>query len=64
MAKYLGIIIGTISVIFGIMLLNKWADSFYIFVRGTFPFLMILCGGIAIFAGASELIDTIKLGRK
>jgi len=60
MGKFLGIVIGGISVFFGLLLLIAWWYEFLFILRGLVPAAIIFGGSIALFAGISELKDTFK----
>lgn len=58
--KTLSIIIGGLVAFVGLVLLIAWWYEFLFILRGAVPALLILGGGIALFAGFSELKDTLK----
>ncbi|MGB2706056.1 MAG: hypothetical protein WBC74_04300 [Candidatus Omnitrophota bacterium] len=60
MGKTLSIIIGGLVAFVGLVLLIAWWYEFLFILRGAVPALLILGGGIALFAGFSELKDTLK----
>ncbi|MCQ9206598.1 MAG: hypothetical protein NG740_01775 [Omnitrophica bacterium] len=60
MGKFLGIIVGAILAFVGILLLIAWWYEFLFIARGIVPALLICGGVLALFAGLSELKDTIK----
>jgi len=60
MGKFLGIAIGAGVAFFGLLLLIFWWYEFLFILRGFIPVILIFTGVIALFAGLSELKDTIK----
>ena len=60
MAKFLGIIIGGAVAFVGLLLLIAWWYEFLFLLRGVIPAIFIFGGVIALFAGISELKDTLK----
>ena len=60
MGKFLGILIGASAAFFGLLLLIFWWYEFLFILRGVIPAVLIFAGVIALFAGLSELKDTIK----
>lgn len=65
MGKNLGIIIGAIATFIGLFLLiGPWRWEFFIVLKGAVPAVLIFSGVIALFAGFSELKDTLKSKKK
>jgi len=64
MAKYLGIILGTIFLLGGIFLVWQWQSEVLFILKGSLPWLFILAGAIALYAGVAEVIDTIKFEKE
>lgn len=60
MGKFFGIIVGAVLAFVGILLLIAWWYEFLFIARGVVPVLLIGGGVLALFAGLSELKDTIK----
>lgn len=60
MGKTLSIVIGAAVAFVGLVLLLAWWYEFMFVLRGTIPAILILAGIIALFAGISELKDTLK----
>lgn len=60
MGKTLSIIVGGLVAFIGLVLLIAWWYEFLFVLRGTVSVILILGGSIAIFAGFSELKDTLK----
>ncbi len=60
MGKTLSIAIGALSVFVGLIMLIAWWYEFLFMLRAGIPALLIAGGLIAIFAGLSELKDTLK----
>lgn len=62
MGKYLSVLGGIVAIILGILGLVRWWDWFIYGLQATMPAILILGGLIAVFAGVSEIKDT--LGQK
>lgn len=62
MGKYLSVLGGIVAIILGILGLVRWWDWFIHGLQATLPAILILGGLIAVFAGVSEIKDT--LGQK
>jgi len=60
MGKTLSIAIGALVAFVGLVLLIAWWYEFLFILRAGIPVLLIAGGGIALFAGFSELKDTLK----
>ena len=60
MGKFIGITIGAILAFIGLVLLIAWWYEFLFVLRGAIPAILILGGVVALFAGISELKDTLK----
>ncbi|MEE9499730.1 MAG: hypothetical protein V3V42_00345 [Candidatus Omnitrophota bacterium] len=60
MGKFIGITIGAIFAFIGLVLLIAWWYEFLFVLRGAIPAILILGGVVALFAGISELKDTLK----
>lgn len=60
MGKFLGIVIGASAAFAGLLLLIAWWYEFLFVLRGCVPAIIIFGGVIALFAGVSELKDTLK----
>lgn len=61
MGKFIGIALGAIVAFTGLaLLLGFWMWEFFIVLKGTIPVILILGGTLALFAGMSELKDTLK----
>jgi len=60
MGKTLSIAIGALVAFIGLVLLITWWYEFLFILRGVIPVLLILGGVVALFAGISELKDTMK----
>ena len=60
MGKTLSIVIGGLVAFVGLVLLIAWWYEFLFMLRAGIPILLIAGGGIALFAGFSELKDTLK----
>ena len=60
MAKFMGITLGAIVAFVGLVLLVAWWYEFFLVLKGVIPAILILGGLIALFAGISELKDTLK----
>jgi len=57
MSKYLGVIIGVITIALGIRGLAVWYGDLLTVLRGSQPAIFILGGAIAVIAGISEIRD-------
>lgn len=64
MSKYLGIIVGVITVILGLKGLIGWRSDLLIVLKGSLPAIFILGGAIAVIAGFSEIRDEISSKRE
>lgn len=64
MSKYLGIIIGLVTVILGLNGLSAWRGDFLTVLRGSLPVILLLGGAIAVIAGISEIRDEISSKRE
>ena len=64
MAKYLGIIFGTLFLISGIFLLWQWQEQVLFILKGGLPWLCVVGGAIALYAGITEVIDTIEFKKE
>jgi len=61
MGKTLSIVIGALAAFTGlVLLLGPWRWEFFMVLKGSIPVLLIFGGIIALFAGFSELKDTLK----
>lgn len=60
MGKILSLLIGAIVAVVGAILLVTWWYEFIFITRAVLPVLLILGGGVAVFAGLNELKDTLK----
>ena len=60
MGKVLSLVFGIAITIVGIFFLVNWRKECVSFIKGSAPFMMIAAGLIALFAGISEVADTIK----
>jgi len=56
----LSMVIGALVAFIGLVLLIAWWYELLFMLRAGIPILLIAGGGIAIFAGFSELKDTLK----
>ncbi len=59
MGKILSIIIGLACAIAGVLLLIKWWPSFLGGLKATVPAMLVLGGLVALFAGISEIKDSM-----
>lgn len=57
MAKYLGIIIGSIVLLAGLKGIWCWRADFLTVFKGFIPVVLILTGAIAVIAGISQIRD-------
>ena len=57
MSKYLGIVVGAVSIVLGLQGLCLWRGDFLAIVRGCLTAILILGGAIAVVAGISEIRD-------
>ena len=57
MNKYLGVIIGVVTVMLGLRGLAVWRADFLTVLKGSLPVILILGGAIAVIAGISEIRD-------
>ncbi len=64
MSKYLGVVIGAVTVIFGIRGLITWRGDFLMVLKGSLPAALILGGAIAVIAGISEIRDELSSKRE
>ena len=64
MSKYLGIVIGVITVLLGLKGLIAWRGDLLTVLRGSMPVIFILGGAIAVIAGISEIRDEISSKRE
>ena len=64
MSKYLGIVVGAVSIVLGLQGLCLWRGDFLAIVRGCLPAILILGGAIAVVAGISEIRDEISSKRE
>lgn len=62
MGKYLSVLGGIVAIVLGILGLIRWWDWFLHGLQATVPAILVLGGLIAVFAGVSEIKDT--LGQK
>lgn len=60
MNKILGIFFGALAVIIGIILFIAWWKDILFVLRAGFPLVLVIAGVLALFAGVSETIDTLK----
>lgn len=60
MGKTLSIVVGAIVTFVGLILLISWWYEFLFILKGAIPVILITGGLIALFAGLSELKDTLK----
>lgn len=60
MGKILSIIIGLACAVVGVLLLIKWWPSFLGGLKATVPAMLVLGGLVALFAGISEIKDSIE----
>ena len=61
MSKYLGIVIGVITVLLGLKGLTAWRVDLLTVLRGSLPAIFILGGAIAVIAGLSEIKELSQL---
>lgn len=61
MGKTLSIVVGAVVAFIGLILLIAWWYEFLLIFKGIVPVILILGGIIALFAGISELKDTLKV---
>ncbi len=59
MGKYLSVLGGIVAIALGILGLVRWWDLFIRALQATVPAILILGGLIALFAGASEIKDSL-----
>ena len=59
MGKYLSVLGGIVAITLGILGLVRWWDWFIHGLQATLPAILILGGLIAVFAGVSEIKDTL-----
>jgi len=57
MSKYLGVIIGAVTVLIGLKGLTYWWPDLIVVLKGSVPAILILAGAIAVIAGFSEIRD-------
>jgi len=60
MNKILGISLGSLAVISGLILLMAWRSDVLLLLKSSLPFFLIIGGTLAVVAGVSETIDTLK----
>jgi len=60
MGKYVTVLGGLVSIIIGIWGLISWWYSFVILLKGSVPAILILGGLAALFAGISEVKDSMQ----
>jgi len=60
MGKYVTVFGGLVSIIIGIWGLISWWYSFVILLKGSVPPILILGGLAALFAGISEVKDSMQ----
>jgi len=60
MGKYVTVLGGLVSIIIGIWGLISWWYSFVILLKGSVPPILILGGLAALFAGISEVKDSMQ----
>jgi len=60
MGKYVTVLGGLVSIIIGIWGLISWWYSFVILLKGSIPAILILGGLAALFAGISEVKDSMQ----
>ena len=60
MGKYVTVLGGLVSIIIGIWGLISWWYSFVILLKGSVPTILILGGLAALFAGISEVKDSMQ----
>ena len=60
MGKTLSIVVGGIVAFVGLVLLLAWWYEFLFILRAVLPVILIFGGLIALFAGISEMKDTLK----
>lgn len=59
MGKVLSIVVGLACAVIGVLLLIKWWPSFLGGLKATVPAILVLGGLVALFAGISEIKDSI-----
>ena len=64
MSKYLGIVIGVITVLLGLKGLTVYWSDLLTVLRGSLPAIFILGGAIAVIAAFSEIKDEISSKRE
>ncbi len=60
MGKYITVLGGLISIIVGIWGLISWWYDFKILLKGSIPSILVLGGLAALFAGISEIKDSMQ----
>ena len=59
MGKVVSVIVGTACLVLGVIALIFWWGHFLNVVMGSLPMLLILVGAVALFAGISEIKDSL-----
>ncbi|MBM3253163.1 MAG: hypothetical protein FJZ16_02780 [Candidatus Omnitrophica bacterium] len=59
MGKVLSVVLGLACAVVGVLLLIKWWSSFLGGLKATVPAMLVLGGLVALFAGISEIKDSI-----
>ena len=59
MGKVLSLVIGIVCLILGVLGLANWGGAFLAVLKGSAPAILILVGAIALFAGISEIKDSL-----
>ena len=59
MGKVVSIIAGTVCLVLGIISIIAWRGHFLDVLMGSVPVILILVGAIALFAGISEIKDSL-----
>jgi len=60
MGKFITVLGGLISILLGIWGLVSWWYNFVVLLKGSVPFILILGGLAALFAGISEIKDCMQ----
>jgi hypothetical protein len=58
--KYLGVIIGVVTVLLGLKCMICWRSDIVTVLKGSLPAILILGGAIAVIAGIIEIKDEIS----
>ena len=57
MGKYLGVVIGIVTILLGLKGILCWWPDFLTVLKGSLPIILIFAGAIAVIAGLSEIKD-------